>query len=215
MRAFIFGAGGHAAAIASVLETDVTFVVSDDLAQPGQMLASDFFSRIDDFRKAAVYIGIGSNAARREIYDKLTRFDVRAANCISRHSFVARNAELGSAVAILPGSVVGARARIHDNVIVNTLSSVDHDCVLGSHSQVTAGVTFGGMVRTGENCFFGIKCGVVPNVVIGNNVAVMAGALVVRDLPDDVTAGGSPARIIKKAGTRARPDVINGGPFLV
>jgi sugar O-acyltransferase (sialic acid O-acetyltransferase NeuD family) len=204
MRIFVFGAGGHAAAIASVLETDVTFVVSNN-PQPGQMLVSDFFSRIADFRKAAVYMGIGNNAERRELFDKLSGLDLRVANCISRHSFVAGNAELGSGLVILPGSVVGARARIHDNVIINTLSSVDHDCILGAHSQITAGVTFGGTVKTGENCFFGIKSGVIPNVSIGNNVAVMAGALVTRSLPDDVTAGGSPARIIKTGGAQALP----------
>jgi UDP-perosamine 4-acetyltransferase len=111
---------------------------------------------------------------------------------------VARDAVLGEGVLVCPGAVVNSRAVLGDNTIVNTLSSVDHDCFLGNHSQVTAGVTFGGWVRVGENCFFGVKSAVVPRVTIGNDVVVMAGALVTQSLPDGVLAGGSPARALRR-----------------
>jgi UDP-perosamine 4-acetyltransferase len=196
MRNFVFGSGGHARVIASVLDVDVVFLVESD-PTVGQMLQSDFFLRIDDFKKENIYIGIGSNAVRRKIYGQLLSYGIKPSNCVSKHSFVARNAELGAGVTILPGSVIGAKAIVADNTIVNTLSSVDHDCVLGTHSQVTAGVTFGGTVITGENCFFGLKSTVIPNRTIGNNVVVMAGSLITNDVPDDVTMGGVPARMVK------------------
>ena len=84
------------------------------------------------------------------------------------------------------------------NTIINTLSSVDHDCVLGALSQVTAGVTFGGGVRTGVNCFFGIKSAVVPNTTIGDKVQLMAGSLIVSDVELNVVMGGNPARLVKR-----------------
>ena len=67
--------------------------------------------------------------------------------------------------------------------------------MLGDHSQVTVGVTFGGTVSVGSNCFFGLKSAVLPNLTIGDAVVVMAGALVTRSLPDGVKAGGVPARV--------------------
>jgi UDP-3-O-[3-hydroxymyristoyl] glucosamine N-acyltransferase len=88
--------------------------------------------------------------------------------------------------------------RIGRDTIINTLSSVDHDCVLGALSQVTAGVTFGGGVRTGVNCFFGIKSAVVPNTTIGDKVQLMAGSLIVSDVESNVVMGGNPARLVKR-----------------
>lgn len=199
MRTFIFGAGGHAHVIASVLDVEATFLVPTGAAE-GQMLQSDFFLRIEEFKNDRIYIGIGNNAVRRKIFSELLDFGVQASNCISKHSFVARSAQIGAGVAILPGSVIGARAIIGNNTIVNTLSSVDHDCGLGAHSQVTAGVTFGGTVVTGVNCFFGIKSAIIPNRTIGNNVVVMAGSLITKDVPDDITVGGNPARMVARLG---------------
>jgi len=96
------------------------------------------------------------------------------------------------------GSQIGTRARIGFACIVNTLSSVDHDCVLGDYTQVTAGVNFGGWVVVGSNGFFGMKSAVIPKCTIGDDVVVMAGALVTRDVPDRVMVGGSPARIVRR-----------------
>ena len=38
----------------------------------------------------------------------------------------------------------------------------------------------------------------MPGVTIGNNVVVASGAVVTKDVPDNVVVGGNPAKIIKK-----------------
>jgi sugar O-acyltransferase (sialic acid O-acetyltransferase NeuD family) len=195
-RVYIHGAGGHAHVIASLLDAEPIFVVPEPQGRD-QMRDVEFFDRIEEFRGADIYIGIGDNADRRRIFDRYRSLGVRVATCVAPNAFVARGAVLGEGALLCPGAVVNARAVIGDNAIVNTLSSVDHDCVLGNHSQVTAGVTFGGWVRVGENCFFGIKSAVVPRVTIGDNVVVMAGALVTQSVPDRVMVGGSPARVVR------------------
>jgi sugar O-acyltransferase (sialic acid O-acetyltransferase NeuD family) len=196
-RAYIHGAGGHAHVIASLLDARAIFVVPEPQG-PEQIRDVEFFERIDQYRGSDIYIGIGDNADRRRIFERYQVLGVRVATCVAPNAFVARDAVLGQGVLLCPGAVVNSRAVLGDNTIVNTLSSVDHDCFLGSHSQVTAGVTFGGWVRVGENCFFGVKSAVVPRVTIGKGVVVMAGALVTQSLPDGVLAGGSPARALRQ-----------------
>jgi sugar O-acyltransferase (sialic acid O-acetyltransferase NeuD family) len=196
-RVFIFGAGGHAHVIASMIEDEPTFLVPGTPGD-GEMSQADFFSRLPIFGSPRIYIGVGDNIERRRIFLSLKEAGARVSNCIGRNTFIARDAQLGEGLVICPGSVIGSRARVGNNTIINTLSSVDHDCVLGDHSQVTAGVTLGGTVKVGMNCFFGIKSAVIPEISIGNNVVVMAGAVVTKNLPDDVLAGGYPARVMRQ-----------------
>lgn len=39
---------------------------------------------------------------------------------------------------------------------------------------------------------------VYPGVTIGDNVVVAAGAVVVKDIPNNVVVGGNPAKILKE-----------------
>jgi UDP-perosamine 4-acetyltransferase len=196
----IFGSGGHARVIASLLHgryEDISFLYEN--ATDGQLSQAEFYERLADMgAEVDVYIGIGSNEARQRVFDTLRSHDVTPAACIAENAYIAPDAELGMGVVICPGSAVMASARVGDNVIVNTLSSVDHDCVVGRHSQITAGVTFGGTTHVGESCFFGVKSATVPGVSIGDRSIVMAASLVTRDVPPDVMVGGVPARLVRR-----------------
>ena len=53
-------------------------------------------------------------------------------------------------------------------------------------------------VRIGEGSWLGANVVVLPGVTIGKHVAVGAGSVVTKDLPDHCVAVGSPARVIKQ-----------------
>jgi maltose O-acetyltransferase len=52
-------------------------------------------------------------------------------------------------------------------------------------------------ITIGNNVWLGGGAIVLPGVTIGDNTVVGAGAVVTRDLPPDVVAAGSPARVIR------------------
>ena len=58
----------------------------------------------------------------------------------------------------------------------------------------------GGCPTIGDNVFKGTNSCILGNVKIGNNVVIAAGAVVVHDVPDNVTVAGIPAKIIKEKG---------------
>ncbi|MBK7882959.1 MAG: acetyltransferase [Chitinophagaceae bacterium] len=185
--------------IASIIKRKYANIYFVDFKQTSGTIINEeyFFNKIDQYKNEDIFIGVGSNSIRKKIFDKLFSYDITPANCIAENTFIAYDAVIANGVVICPGSVIGSKAIIGNNTIVNTLSSVDHDCILGDHSQVTAGVIFGGTTIVGENCFFGIKSATIPNISIGNNSIIMAGSIVYKDVPADVMIGGNPARIVK------------------
>lgn len=198
-EAILFGAGGHARVVRSLLGDRYRSVRTATTAGGSDCLSEDeIFADPDRFRAIDFYVAIGNNDARKRIFLRLDKAGLSLPNCVASSAHVAPEASLGRGVVVCPGSVVMPFAVLGDNVIVNTLSSIDHDCRVGNHSQITAGVTFGGTTTVGESCFFGVKSATIPGVTLGDDTFVMAGSVVVKDCAGRATLGGIPARVMKR-----------------
>jgi carbonic anhydrase/acetyltransferase-like protein (isoleucine patch superfamily) len=148
-ESFIVGEGGHARVIASMLRAPSKFVTTDPANEDSALT-----QLVAEHANADFYVGIGNNIGRRRVAEKLLALGGRLPACIAPNAFIARDAEIADAAVICLGSQIGSRARIGFACIVNTLSSVDHDCILGDVTQVTAGVTFGGDGRRRNEWLF-------------------------------------------------------------
>ena len=63
---------------------------------------------------------------------------------------------------------------------------------------VTIGENNGKKPKIGNNVMLYTNCSVIGGIHIGDNVIVGAGAVVVKDVPENSVVAGNPARIIKK-----------------
>mgnify|MGYP001157633029 CR=1 FL=1 len=61
-----------------------------------------------------------------------------------------------------------------------------------------SGAEYGLPVHIGHNVWIGGRAVINPGVKIGNNVVIASGAVVTKDVPDNVVVGGNPAKIIKQ-----------------
>lgn len=61
-----------------------------------------------------------------------------------------------------------------------------------------SGVESGIPVTIGDNVWIGGRAIINPGVTIGNNVVVASGAVVTKDVPDNLVVGGNPAKVIKE-----------------
>lgn len=57
-----------------------------------------------------------------------------------------------------------------------------------------------GRVHIKKNAWLGANATILPGVTVGKNVIVAAGAVVTKDVPDNVIVGGIPAKVIKTIG---------------
>ena len=83
---------------------------------------------------------------------------------------------------------------------------VNPDTKIGSNCILMQGVTLGGpKIEIGDNVLIGAHAQVISRphkgegLKIGDNVNIAAGAVIIHDLPDNVTAYGNPAHIINKS----------------
>lgn len=85
------------------------------------------------------------------------------------------------------------------------LGTVLHfDAVIGENCSIQTNVTIGGTPGSdlvpilGNNVLVGTGAKIIGNVKIGNNVIIGANAVVTKDVPDNCTVAGVPAKIIKR-----------------
>jgi len=143
---------------------------------------------------AAYAIGIGSPSIRRRL-DERARAAGRSAAVLVHPS-----ATFGADVELGPGTVVTAGVRLTTNIRVgrhvhlNLSCTVGHDVVLGDYVTVNPGVNISGNVTLDDEVTMGTGSAIIQAIHVGARTVIGAGAVVVSDLPSDVTAVGVPAR---------------------
>jgi sugar O-acyltransferase (sialic acid O-acetyltransferase NeuD family) len=191
---WVFGAGGHGMV---VLETaiecgfKITGFLDDDegkwkktvLGHPvqgGRSLAKEGDS---------VILGIGKNHRRREIGEWAQAIGAQLLTVQGARSAISPSARVGAGTVLIGPVVVNAAAEIGKGVILNTASTVDHECVISDYVHIAPGVNLAGNVAVGENSFIGIGAKAIPGVTIGKDCIVGAGYVIVNDIADGEKVG--------------------------
>lgn len=97
------------------------------------------------------------------------------------------------------GITIGDGALIGHNVVLATLNH--HFAPERRREVIPSPIVIGKGVWIGSNAT------ILPGVTVGDHAIVAAGAVVTRDIPPDVVAGGNPARIIKSIYENRMPTV--------
>ena len=91
------------------------------------------------------------------------------------------------------GVVIGDGCQIGHNVVFATLN---HGLLPEDRKH-----TYPAPIVLGKNVWVGSNSTILQGVTIGDNAVVAAGAVVTKDVPENVIVGGVPAKIIKKITT--------------
>lgn len=143
-------------------------------------------------------VAFGNCHGRIEVAQKVQSYGFSLPNLIHPSAIISQDASIGVGAIVMPGTVINSGARIGSNIIMNTAASIDHECSIGDGVHIGPGARLSGLVTVGNATWIGIGTVIRESVYIGNNVLIGAGSLVLKDIPDDVVAYGSPAKIIRK-----------------
>ena len=148
--------------------------------------------------KTAVVLALGDSFVRKKVAEQLKKNDnLVFPNIISSDSIVSEFVELGEGNIICFGSIVTVNIKIGDFLLCNRSCNIGHDTIIGDYVTLNPGVILSGNVTVGECANIGTGSVVIQGKTIGNGSTVGAGAAVVRDIPDNCTAVGVPAKPIK------------------
>lgn len=78
--------------------------------------------------------------------------------------------------------------------IFNLSSTIGHDCKIENYNIINPSVNISGGVKIASGNLFGVGSIVLQNLTIGSNNVIGASALVTKDVEDDLTLVGVPAK---------------------
>lgn len=206
MKIVIIGAGGQARVVYEVLKytkgievvafVDVTKGKNAFLGLP--VVTEGDIPRLMDEGVKGFIVAIGNNKVRAMRFDEFLSRGLEPINAIHPTAHIAHDVEIGNGVLISPGATIITGSKIGNNVIINTGVIVEHENIIEDHANISSGTSMAGKVTVKEGTFIGMGCAVAPELTIGKNVVVGAGTVVLKDVPDNVTVVGSPARIVNE-----------------
>lgn len=205
-RLSIIGAGGHGGVVADAAEScgrwdEIVFY--DDL-WPAQTQTGPWriAGSVHAFMEGSpaltdVVVALGDNALRSQFAERLCNTGFQLVSIVHPAAVVSRYAKIGVGTVVFAGAVINIGAEIGAACIINTCAVIEHDCVLGKAVHVSPGANLAGVVTIGDESWVGIGACIRQQITVGRNVTIGAGAVVVAPLPDNVTAVGVPARILR------------------
>jgi len=192
----LYGGGGHAKVISNIiLEDKNAFIQYFDIEEKEflGLYLGVYDSSVAN--QTQILIAIGDNKARKNISKEISHSYFKT---FHSSAIIDPTVKIGMGSVVMQAAVIQADSIIGAHVIINTKASVDHDCKIGNFCHVAPGVTICGGVTISEGVFIGAGATILPGVTIGKWSVVGAGATVTKDVRENTTVVGTPAKKIKE-----------------
>lgn len=202
MKLTIIGASGHGKVVADIARVSGYDVIEflDDDRTVSFCGSYPVVGTTDKAVDSDIFVAIG-NANIRERLSKGRKL----VTLIHPNAVIAEGVEIGEGTVVMAGAVINPGAKIGRGCIINTSSSIDHDCIVDDYCHISVGSHLCGTVKIGKKTWIGAGSTVINNVNICGGCTIGAGAVVIKDIKEEGTYIGVPAKIMNK------PEILGGG----
>lgn len=215
-KILIIGAGGFGREVAWLIERIneknkvwnlLGFIDDNPNAQGNDLNGYKVVGTINDlgfYNDVYVTCAVGSSKTRRAIIEKIKKINsnIKFATLVDPTVEMSRFVEIGVGTIICAHTILTTNIKIGEHVIINLDCTVGHDAILSNYVTLYPSVNASGNTTYGECVELGTGAQIIQGKVIGKGSIVGAGSVVVKDLPDECTAVGAPAKPIKFHGDK-------------
>lgn len=193
---YIYGASGHSKVIIEILEKSGNQIIGLFDDDPNKTFLFDYpvSNRKSLLQTQGVcwLIGIGNNKTRKEIAEKhILNYGI----AIDKSACISKRSEISEGTVIMPGVTINSSTIIGKHAIINTNSSVDHDCTISDYVHISPNATLCGGINVGEGTHIGAGAVIIPGIKIGKWTIIGAGSVIIKDVPDYSTFIGNPGNL--------------------
>lgn len=207
----IIGAGGMGRDVTWLVKriNDVTpqwnllgFIDDNPDIQGKELVGYKVVGRIDDIKNypdAFVVCSIANAKVRKRIIERIRNDfpNQKFATLIDPTVEMSDYVKIGEGAVICAHTLITMNIRIGDFPIITSGCTIGHDTVVNDFVTFYPNATVSGFTVVGECTELGTGMQAIQEKTIGSNTIIGAGAVVVRDIPDNCTAVGNPAKPIK------------------
>ncbi len=153
-----------------------------------------WFEEIKELASSHVAVCSVATTKRSLFIDQMKEMGFSFAKVIHPLSRISSTSEVGAGSIVSVGSIIAAKTKLGEHVLVNRGAIIGHHDEIGDFCNIQPGATIGGSTSIGHHTYVGMRATVLNGLKIGSRCVIGAGAVVTKDVPDNVQVMGVPAK---------------------